>query len=179
MQMKNGLSGILSVKGFTLIELLVVVLIIGILAAVALPQYQKAVGKSRVAHMLSVAGAIRQAEEAYYLASGAYTQDWDSLSISFNGTVSGKTLTLSNNMVLELNDGSVGGAALFAITWDKLEDIQLMGGLTHSTWDFAGKNLCYASSSSEKAKEICKIASGGRQPNTCAASNGAYCIYVF
>ena len=69
-------------RAFTLIELLVVVLIIGILAAIALPQYQKAVAKSRFAQLKVLVTAVAQAEETHYLATGEYTVDMDSLDIS-------------------------------------------------------------------------------------------------
>ncbi len=69
------------VAGFTLIELLVVVLIIGILTAVALPQYRVAVERARVARALPVLRALVQAKTRYYLANGEHTADMDMLDV--------------------------------------------------------------------------------------------------
>ena len=68
-------------KGFTLIELLIVVLIIGILSAVALPMYRRAVERSRASDALTTMQAIAKSEHGWYLMNNGYTNDFGNLDI--------------------------------------------------------------------------------------------------
>jgi prepilin-type N-terminal cleavage/methylation domain-containing protein len=73
-----------SKAGFTLIELLIVVVIIGILAAIAIPKFANTKGKANYAAMKSDLRNLTTAQEAFFYDKSRYSQDLDSL--QFHGS---------------------------------------------------------------------------------------------
>lgn len=66
-------------SGFTLIELLIVVVIIGILAAIAIPKFSSTKGQAFLAAMRSDLRNLATAEEGYYYANNAYSSNLSQL----------------------------------------------------------------------------------------------------
>jgi type II secretion system protein G len=81
-------------KGFTLIELLIVVVIIGILAAIAIPKFANTKEKAYIASMKSDLRNLVTAEEAYFADSVKYTTNLGTLFSTTTGVV-GPTIALT------------------------------------------------------------------------------------
>lgn len=166
-------------KGFTLIELLVVVLIIGILSAVALPQYQRTVDKSRMAELFTMTRALKNAQEIYFMANDEYASRFDQLDITVpeGGTLESNTdgasagnqrISYPNGNVFEVNSRVSAGVRAENF---KLLDNLVVVHLDHSS--SPGVIEC-VSRSSGRFDELCRSYQGTRTGNY--AGGGVYQI---
>ena len=162
--------------GFTLIELLVVVLIIGILAAVAFPQYKKAVEKSRATEAITQLRALANAEKTYYLANGEYTEDFAMLDIDFPGTSATKEPAMEQkNWDLVLTQIK-GHSLIYARRMGT--GFALNDGRWYIDYDLSTNQLfCLAYSSDSKATKICKTF-GPAQTCPSWGASGAVCYPI-
>lgn len=83
-------------KGFTLLELLTAVLIIGILTALAMPEYQKAVERSRAAEAQTILENLAKAEERFLMSNGTFTNELTDLDVIIPTGTNYFTMTLTS-----------------------------------------------------------------------------------
>ena len=100
-------------KGFTLIEILVVVLIIGVLSAIAIPSYMKAVEKSKATEAILALSDIAKAENDYFYTKNKYTNDFEDL-----------VLTMIDHNTLDDADHSSYKTQFYTYNLDNNQDIQ-------------------------------------------------------
>ncbi len=148
-------------KAFTLIELLVVVLIIGILAAVALPQYQRAVEKSRFAAFIPLVKAVANAKSEYYLATGERARTFDVLSIELP-----KEFTITDDPE---NYGQIARATKRSI-WLDASNARVVGNMSLSD---GSQILYYVPISEVSSTKLCAGTPNKRGEEFCKSLKGA------
>lgn len=92
--------------GFTLIELMIVVAIIGVLASIAVPQYQNYVGRAQVSEAISLASSAKTAVSEYYMTTGEWPKGNDQAGLSAADQIQGSYV---NSVDVKTVDGQGGG----------------------------------------------------------------------
>ena len=177
-------------KAFTLVELLVVILIIGILAAIAVPQYQYAVLKSKYHTLMNMAKAVKNAQEVYFLQNGKYAEHLSELDISVasEANIAIRDIKQSNGSFAPMETASINNGEILIATIPT-QALSFLRKNNDSYMDYnlrldkaaiwEEKNaLCVAwEKSGDMGKKLCKDLS--KFPETCKTSGIRYTCRLF
>jgi prepilin-type N-terminal cleavage/methylation domain-containing protein len=147
-------------KGFTLIELLVAVLIIGILAAISLPQYQRSIEKAKASEAISNMKTLKEAQDRYFLVNGTYAVNINNLDIEIPGIDS------------DANTRKATQSFTYGVKSTPLHQIAVANRLTNVLADrydlmigTTGEMLCWYHGTGSRSEEVCKLLGKGRIKN--------------
>lgn len=145
-------------QAFTLIELLVVVLIIGILAAVAIPQYQKAILKTRLTNAVIACDALYKASKIYVLSNGFWPTKLNQLDIEMPGTL--------NESQWEVLGGEFSCSYISSTPSIMCNLRQNQDTLQIGIRQFFGTGfrVCFAKKEHVQYNDVCKMISSRNQP---------------
>ena len=163
-------------KAFTLLELLVVVLIIGILAAIALPQYQVVVGRSRFAALKNITKSLALSATRFYMVSNIYPQKVADLDIDLK--IKDEKLR-TDALYIYFDDMTcyiwVGSSDMVACQKNILgRDVRYYVSRATSK---PTSCLVYSEDKSEKAHHLCQKDTGKKESD--ASCHTGYCYYFY
>ena len=166
------------VNGFTLIELLVVVLIIGILAAIALPQYRVSVARTRYQQLVVAGTALNNAQKLFFMTNGEYPQSFAEMDISMGAPLSERLVSVEG----------YGNALVFQWKWGECNLAEYsIGGRTQCQSSYYpdvpeftvyanndARRYCHAPSANSLAQQVCRTETGRSEPSYKATNYWEY-----